>query len=91
MAISKKELTRQKQAEEAKHQIERARQEKEEMTHHDKITNSAQMFQNTKITSCSKVLQKNGQAVCLAFNNGAPKPIDLSTKRLPEVTSLSQD
>ena len=27
----------------------------------------------------------------MAFNNGAPKPVDLSKKRLPEVASLSQD
>ena len=37
------------------------------------------------------MLQKNGQAVCLAFANGAQKSVDLSTKRLPEVTSLSQE
>ena len=49
------------------------------------------MFKNTKVTSCSKILQKNGQAVCLAFNNGAPKPVDLNAKRLSEVTALSQD
>ena len=30
-----------------------------------------EMFKNTRITSCSKVLQKNGQAVCMAFKNGA--------------------
>ena len=47
------------------------------------------MFKNTKVASCSQVLQKNGQAVCLAFNNGAPKPIDLSTKRSSETVSLS--
>ena len=52
---------------------------------------SAAMFNNTKVTSCSKILQKNGQNVCLAFANGAPKPVDMNAKRLPEVTSLSQD
>ena len=56
-----------------------------------KRTGSAAMFQNTKVVSCSKILQKNGHNVCLAFANGAPKPIDLNSKRLPEVTSLSQD
>ena len=56
-----------------------------------KRSQSAAMFNNTKVTSCSKILQKNGQNVCLAFNNGAPKPVDLNSKRLPEVTSLSQD
>jgi hypothetical protein len=49
------------------------------------------MFKNTKVASCSKILQKNGQAVCVCFNNGAPKPVDLSNKKLSEVTSLSQD
>ena len=49
------------------------------------------MFQNTKVNTCSRVLQKNGQNVCLAFQNGAPKPVDMNSKRLPEVTSLSQD
>ena len=49
------------------------------------------MFKNTKITSCSSILSKNGQAVCLAFNNGAPKPIDLSTKRSSETTSFSAE
>ena len=56
-----------------------------------KRSQSAAMFGNTKVTSCSKILQKNGQNVCLAFANGAPKPVDLNSKRLPEVTSLSQD
>ena len=56
-----------------------------------KRTGSAAMFSNTKVTSCSKILQKNGQNVCLAFQNGAPKPVDLNSKRLPEVTSISQD
>jgi hypothetical protein len=49
------------------------------------------MFQNTKVTSCSKILQKNGQAVALAFSNAAAKPVDLNSKRLSEVTALSQD
>ena len=47
------------------------------------------MFKNTRITSCSKILAKNGQAVCLAFHNGAAKPIDLSTKRSSETQSFS--
>lgn len=49
------------------------------------------MFKNTKITSCSKILQKNGQSVCVSFNNGAAKPVDLASKRLTEVTAFSQD
>jgi len=65
--------------------------EKDAMILNDKTNNSAAMFKNTKITSCSKILQKNGQAVCLAFTNGAAKPVDLNSKRLTEVTALSQD
>ena len=49
------------------------------------------MFKNTKITSCSSILSKNGQNVCLAFNNGAPKPIDLNLKRSSETCSLSSE
>ena len=56
-----------------------------------KRATSTEMFKNTKITSCSRILQKNGQNVCLAFQNGAPKPQDANAKRLPEVSSLSQD
>lgn len=49
------------------------------------------MFSITRVNTCSRVLQKNGQNVCVAFQNGAPKPVDMNAKRLPEVTSLSQD
>ena len=65
--------------------------EKDQALLNDKTMKSAAMFKNTKITSCSKILQKNGQNVCLAFSNGAAKPVDLSSKRLTEVTALSQD
>mmetsp|Transcript_4819 Transcript_4819/g.8267 ORF Transcript_4819/g.8267 Transcript_4819/m.8267 type:complete len:140 (+) Transcript_4819:91-510(+) len=65
--------------------------EREAKVHDQKVNTSTATFKNTKITSCSKILQKNGQFVCLSFNNGAAKPVDLSQKRLPEVTSLSQD
>jgi hypothetical protein len=47
------------------------------------------MFKNTKIASCSSILSKNGQNVCLAFSNGAPKPIDLNLKKSSETTSMS--
>ena len=57
----------------------------------DKQNNSAAAFKNTKVTSCSKILSKNGQAVCLAFSNGAAKPIDLSTKRSSETKSLASE
>ena len=91
MSVSKKVLAETAAKEEAKAAKDKDRMEKEAKVHHDKVATSASMFQNTKITSCSKILQKNGQSVCLAFNNGAPKPVDLTSKRLPEVTSLSQD
>ena len=57
---------------------EQDRLERETQVHFDKVNKSTQMFKNTKITSCSSILSKNGQNVCLAFNNGAPKPIDLT-------------
>ena len=56
-----------------------------------KVTSSSAMFRNTKITSCSKILQKNGQSVALAFNNGAAKPVDVTSNKLPEVASMAQD
>jgi len=65
------------------------RQEKEAKLHDEKVGKSAAMFKNTKITSCNSILSKNGQAVCMAFNNGAAKPVDLSTKRSSETCSLS--
>ena len=48
-------------------QKEVARKEAEKTLHDDKVNKSAAMFKNTKITSCSQILQKNGQNVCLAF------------------------
>ena len=68
---------------------EQERCERETILHHDKVNKSTAMFKNTKITSCSSILSKNGQAVCLAFTNGAPKPIDLNQKRSSETQSLS--
>lgn len=91
MAISKKELMKSAMIEEEKAQKQQMRQNYEADVHNTKVTNSAAVFQNTKITTCSKVLQKNGQAVALAFNHGAPKPVDIKSKSLQEVTALSQD
>ena len=59
--------------------------------HKAKVEKSHDMFKNTRITSCSQVLQRNGQAVCKAFNIGAPKPVDLSSKKLPETTSMAAE
>ena len=91
MAIPKKVLAEQAAKEEARAEKDHERCAKEQCLHDKKAQESAMMFQNAKVTSCSKILQKNGQNVCLAFMNGAPKPVDLNSKRLPEVTSLSQD
>ena len=91
MALSKEQIIATMKKEFEKVQKDQSRLEKETAIHHDKIANSTAMFQNTKVTSCSKILQKNGQAVCLAFTNGAPKPVDINSKRLNEVTALSQD
>ena len=49
------------------------------------------MFKNTTVTSCNQVLVRNGQAVCKAFNNGAPKPVNLTAKKLPETSSMSAE
>lgn len=70
---------------------EKQRIERESKEHEDKVNKSTAMFKNTKITSCSHILQKNGQNVCMAFSNGAPKPVDLSTKKSSETTSLSAE
>ncbi len=91
MAISKKELQKSAAVEEMKAAMLQQVQDKEAQLLAEKNANSAAMFKNTKITSCSKILQKNGQAVCVSFNNGAAKPVDLASKRLTEVTALSQD
>jgi len=91
MAISKKVLREQAAKEEQKAQKEHERAERGHKEVEDKKAASAAMFKNTKVASCSKILQKNGQAVCVSFSNGAPKPVDLNSKRLTEVTALSQD
>lgn len=82
MALSKKDLMKSAALEEEKAQKQHMRQEYEADVHNTKVANSATVFQNTKITTCSKVLQKNGQAVALAFKHGAPKPVDLKAKSL---------
>ena len=89
MATSKADLVKSAKAEEEARKKLQERQQKEEEVHKQKIDSSADLFKNTRITSCSKVLQKNGQAVCMAFKNGAPKPVDLNEKKLQEVTSFS--
>lgn len=91
MAISKKAMLQSAMAEEMKEALATKVKDKEAQILAEKKANSAAMFKNTKITSCSKILQKNGQSVCVSFNNGAAKPVDLASKRLTEVTAFSQD
>ena len=89
MATMKEKIAQQAYVEQCRAEKEQDRVERETILHHEKINKSTTMFKNTKITSCSSILSKNGQAVCLAFTNGAPKPIDLNTKRSSETCSLS--
>ena len=60
MAISKKVLKEQAAKEEAKAQKDHERAEKDQKDLEDKKGQSAAMFKNTKVASCSKILQKNG-------------------------------
>ena len=65
--------------------------EKEAKALADKCNKSAAAFKNTKVASCTQVISKNGQSVCLGFNNGAVKPVDLSSKRSSETKSLASE
>ena len=56
MALSKAAIQAAVAKEEAKAEADQNRLDKENAVHADKITNSAAMFQNTKVTSCSKIL-----------------------------------
>jgi hypothetical protein len=60
MAISKKELEKGAAVEEMKAAMLQKYQDKEAQILAVKTANSAAMFKNTKIASCSKILQKNG-------------------------------
>ena len=91
MAIPKAELQRQAQVEADRIEREKKREEKEKKELEDKNAKSAALFKNTKVASCSQILSKNGQAVCLGFPSANTRPIDLSSKRLPEVTSLAHE
>jgi len=59
-------------------------------THAEKLDKSNMHFKNTRVTSCSGVLMKSGKAICVAFNNGAQKPIDMAQYKSSETTALSQ-
>jgi hypothetical protein len=46
-------------------------------------------FKQARVTSCSGVLMKNGHAVCLAFDNPNPKPVNIAAMKSAETTSLA--
>lgn len=48
-------------------------------------------FKQARVTSCSGVLMKNGHAVCLAFDNPNPKPVNIAAMKSAETTSLAAD
>ena len=60
MAISKKQLKESAAVEEMKEAMLKKVQDKEAQILAEKTANSAAMFKNTKVVSCSKILQKNG-------------------------------
>ena len=61
-----------------------------EELHASKMQKSDVNFKEARITSCSGVLMKNGHAVCLAFPNESPKPIDITVLKSSETTSMAQ-
>jgi len=65
--------------------------EKAKTEHEGKLNQSNTHFKNTRVTSCSGVLMKNGKAVCLAFKGQASKPIDIAKQKSSETTSVSHD
>lgn len=58
--------------------------------HFNKTQNSAAEFKNARVTSCSGVLMKSGQAVAVAFPNPIPKNVDLNAMKSSETTSMAQ-
>ena len=91
MASPKKEIAKAEALQAVIKQKLAARITRDMDEHKQKVDKSAQMFKNTRVTSCNQVLMKNGQAVCMAFKVGAPKPVDLNAKKLQEVSSLSAE
>ena len=63
---------------------------KQQDLHFSKTQNSYSAFKNTKVTSCSSVLMKNGHTVALSFPSPHPKPVDLRNMMSSETTSLAQ-
>ena len=69
MATMKQIMAKEIAAESLRQENAQARTDHTAYIHDQKVSSSAVMYKNTKITSCSSILQKNGQAVCIAFNN----------------------
>lgn len=56
----------------------------------NKTLNSTQEFKNARVTSCSGVLMRGGQAVAVAFPDQIPKNVDINAMKSAETTSLAQ-
>ena len=91
MALSKEAKANQAKLEETIKERLASRLQKDMTDYEKKIRDSATMFKNTRVTSCTKVLQKSGLNICMAFNNGAPKPVNTTANKLPETTSFSAE
>ena len=46
--------------------------------HQAKMMRSAQQFRDARVTSCSGVLLRKGNAICVAFPNPNPKPMNIA-------------
>ena len=91
MAISKADLKKQADLQEAIKAKLAVKLEKEMTDHQKKIEKSAAMFKNTRVTSCSQILQKGGKTICMSFNTGNTKPVDPSANKMSEVSSFAAD
>ena len=91
MAISKKDLAKQHMLESNIKEMMAQKLSKDIEEHDSKIQKSAAMFKNTRITSCSRVLLKNGKSICMGFNVGATKPVDPNASKLTENISLAAE
>ena len=70
--------------------ISKIKENEDKMTtiHFEKSQRSNAFFKDAKITSCSQILVKNGQAVAVAFKT-SPRPKDHSLDKSPEKLSMS--
>ena len=91
MALSKEAKATQAKLEDTIKERLANRLQKDMTEYEAKIKDSANMFKNTRVTSCAKVLQKSGMNICMAFNNGASKPVNTSANKLPFTSSFSAE